>query len=180
MPVSGSGGTVDGAFMGDPLRIRQILFNLVGNTIKFTEKGYVVMRVRPGEGLGQCRFAIDDTGIGIPANRLGEIFEPFTQVDASMTRRFGGTGLGTAISRELVELMGGAIWAESEVGKGSSFQFTLNLTPTDQAPEESDLFVVPGKPMLPAPRHGFKIEEEIPEIKKTYRDQEGNMLGNDE
>ncbi len=145
------------ALVGDPLRIRQILFNLIENAVKFTERGRVALSVTPGDRPGRYHFAVEDTGIGIPASRLGQIFEPFTQADASMTRRFGGTGLGTTISRELVELMGGAIWVESEEGRGSTFHFTLELASTDQAPEHTDVFVVPGKPVAPIKRHGFRI-----------------------
>ena len=149
--------SVSGSFVGDPLRLRQIIVNLVGNAIKFTEKGSVFIRIMPAEEEGQFHFMIEDTGIGIPADRLSQIFESFTQADTSTTRRFGGTGLGTTIARELVELMGGQIWAESEEGKGSTFHFTINLSPTDLVPEEADLFIVPGKAVLPGLRRGFKI-----------------------
>ncbi|MBL7225662.1 MAG: PAS domain S-box protein [Desulfobacteraceae bacterium] len=127
--------SLSGSFMGDPLRLRQIMINLVGNAVKFTEKGSVFMRIMPAEEEGQLHFMIEDTGIGIPADRLSQIFETFTQADTTTTRRFGGTGLGTTIARELVELMGGRIWAESEVGKGSTFHFTVTMAPTDQVPE---------------------------------------------
>ncbi|MCP4113706.1 MAG: transporter substrate-binding domain-containing protein [Desulfobacteraceae bacterium] len=117
---------------GDSGRLKQILINLVGNAVKFTEKGGVKIRVSPrNKEKNIIRFAISDTGIGIPEDRLQSIFDPFTQADATMTRRFGGTGLGTTISRQLAELMGGEIWVKSEAGKGSTFYFTVNMIPTD-------------------------------------------------
>lgn len=110
---------------GDELRIRQVLTNLLDNAIKFTASGSVSLRAEArGE---QLHFEVRDTGIGIPPERLTAIFEPFTQADASMTRRFGGTGLGTTISKQLVELMGGTIWAESAPGEGTTFHVLLPL-----------------------------------------------------
>ena len=149
--------SLSGLFMGDPLRLRQIIINLVGNAIKFTQKGGVSVRIMPAEKKGQLYFMIKDTGVGIPADRLGQIFDSFTQADTSTTRKFGGTGLGTSISKKLVELLGGRIWVESEEGKGSIFHFTINLPSTDQVPEDTDLFIVPGKAVLPGSRCGFKI-----------------------
>ncbi|MBB4867702.1 PAS domain S-box-containing protein [Pseudomonas nitritireducens] len=112
-------------FCGDPLRLQQVLTNLLGNAVKFTERGEVRL-VISGEP-GALRLAIRDTGIGIAADRLERIFDPFAQADASMSRRFGGTGLGTTISRQLVELMGGRLGVESEVGRGSVFTVDLPL-----------------------------------------------------
>jgi len=149
--------SASGSFLGDPLRVRQIIINLVSNAIKFTEIGGVSIQIIPSKAKNQFHFMIEDTGIGIPTDVVDQIFQPFTQADASTTRRFGGTGLGTTISRELVELMGGRIWVESEEGKGSTFHFTVNIIPTDQIPETDELFVVPGKPVLPSVRGGFKI-----------------------
>ncbi|MBB3284197.1 MHYT domain-containing protein [Mitsuaria sp. BK037] len=112
-------------FQGDPLRVQQVLLNLVGNAIKFTERGVVTLRMRH-EG-GQVHLAVVDTGIGIAPDRLDRIFDAFAQADASTTRRFGGTGLGTTISRQLVERMGGRITVESELGQGSTFHVWLPL-----------------------------------------------------
>ncbi len=116
--------------MGDVTRLRQILVNLVGNAIKFTDRGEVNVRVeveRSDSGSILLHFAVRDTGVGIPANKVEKIFEPFIQADGSMSRRFGGTGLGLSISMRLVELMGGRIWAESELGKGSTFHFIASF-----------------------------------------------------
>ncbi len=129
---------------GDPGRLRQVLVNLVGNALKFTERGGVAVRVGVQAFDGDAvvlRISVSDTGIGIPADRLEAIFEPFTQADGAMTRRFGGTGLGLTISARLVELMGGRVWAESPApadtpgrdagGPGSVFSFTVRLTTAD-------------------------------------------------
>ena len=115
------------SLLGDPNRLRQVLINLLGNAIKFTEHGQVALRVEPerlnGEEL-ELKFSIRDTGIGIPHEKQGMIFEPFIQADASTTRKYGGTGLGLPISARIVALMDGRIWVESEPGEGSTFYFT--------------------------------------------------------
>jgi two-component system sensor histidine kinase/response regulator len=116
--------------LGDAARLRQVLVNLVGNAIKFTEYGEIVVTLSLGrrepDSL-ELVFAIEDTGVGIPADQLPRIFESFYQVDGSMNRSRGGSGLGLAISKQLVELMGGTISAESEVGRGSCFTFTIHV-----------------------------------------------------
>ena len=112
---------------GDASRLRQVLVNLVGNSVKFTGRGEIVLEVRVLSAQDESiilEYAVRDTGIGIPAEKIAKMFEPFEQADASTTRRFGGTGLGLAISRRLVELMGGRIWADSQPGQGSTFYFT--------------------------------------------------------
>jgi signal transduction histidine kinase/BarA-like signal transduction histidine kinase len=117
------------ALVGDVTRLRQILVNLLSNGVKFTERGEVVVEVtsRPLErGQYELQFTVRDTGIGIPKERMDCLFGSFSQVDASTTRKYGGTGLGLAISKRLCEMMGGAIWVESEVSKGSSFNFTIH------------------------------------------------------
>lgn len=115
--------------VGDSDRLRQILSNIVGNAIKFTEKGEVTIKASPYNGSrpGNILFSIEDTGIGIPQHKLEQIFDEFIQVDSSTTKQYGGTGLGLTISRKLVQMMNGEIWAESEVGKGTTFYFTITL-----------------------------------------------------
>ena len=114
---------------GDVTRLRQVVVNLVGNAVKFTTEGEVHVGVEPAglepDGRLRLRFTVRDTGIGIPPERMDRLFKSFSQVDASTTRRYGGTGLGLAISRRLVDLMGGRIWAESELGRGSRFIFEM-------------------------------------------------------
>ncbi len=110
---------------GDPTRLRQIVINLIGNAVKFTEKGGITLAVATdGDAL---RFSVTDTGIGIPEDKRTRIFEKFSQADSSTTRKYGGTGLGLSISKRLAEMMGGRMWVESEVGKGSTFSFTVRL-----------------------------------------------------
>jgi len=144
--------------VGDPVRLRQIIINLVGNAIKFTERGEVAVEVRVGdrvsgrEGGGMSwprndlspslpdshspsrlslHFTVRDTGLGIPLEKQRAIFAPFMQADSSTTRKYGGTGLGLTISSRLAEMMGGRIWVESEVGKGSTFHFTAQFSLPD-------------------------------------------------
>ena len=119
---------------GDSGRLRQIVINLVGNAIKFTDEGEVAVKARVESSEGRdflLRFTVFDTGIGIPKEKRDAIFAPFTQADTSTTRKYGGTGLGLTISTRLVSMMGGAIWVDSELGKGSQFHFTAHLQAAD-------------------------------------------------
>jgi CheY-like chemotaxis protein len=113
--------------IGDPIRLRQVLANLLSNAVKFTEDGEVSVSVfcQPSGSISEIHFSIKDTGIGIPENKMSRLFHSFSQVDASTTRKHGGTGLGLAISKKLVEMMGGRIWVESQIGSGSTFHFTV-------------------------------------------------------
>jgi len=125
--------------LGDPTRINQILINLLNNAVKFTEKGKITIYVSSKaveDGNYEIHFAVKDTGIGIPEDKMGRLFQSFSQVDASTARRYGGTGLGLAISKRLAELMGGKMWALCEVGKGSTFHFTIMVEPTLCGPIE--------------------------------------------
>ncbi|HOV82251.1 MAG TPA: ATP-binding protein [Methanothrix sp.] len=117
------------AFFGDPARLGQVLANLLSNAVKFTERGSVSVRAFPGEREDDLIFSVSDTGIGISTEDRQKLFHSFSQVDASTSRKYGGTGLGLAISRRLVELMGGRIWVESELGKGSTFYFQIKAEP---------------------------------------------------
>ncbi len=124
---------------GDPVRVRQVLINLLGNAIRFTDEGEIAVRVRADEiGSAQVKLhvTVRDTGIGIPEEEQERIFEAFSQADTSTTRRYGGTGLGLNISVHLVQLMGGEIWVESEVGKGSTFHFTAEFSFSNEPRQE--------------------------------------------
>ena len=125
---------VPGRMLGDPTRLRQVLLNLIGNAIKFTERGTIYIQLVVDHSAADevtLRFSVQDTGIGIPADKQDFIFEAFRQADGSTTRKHGGTGLGLAICSRLVEMMGGRIWVESEAGKGSTFFFTAVFRRTE-------------------------------------------------
>ncbi len=153
---------VPGLMLGDGNRVRQILVNLVGNALKFTSAGEVVVTLRPAPATSgeaarpRVEFAVRDTGIGIPADRLDRLFKPFTQGDASVTRQYGGTGLGLAICRRLVSLMGGRIWMESTEGLGSTCRFTLDVALPPGSPGVSAAggrASFPGRRLLLLARH---------------------------
>lgn len=136
------GPEVPDRVLGDSVRLHQVLTNIASNAIKFTFEGEIVVEVSCspcGEAEVELHVTVSDTGVGIPAERLPQIFEPFEQVDTSNTRRFGGTGLGLAISRRLVDLMGGRIWLESEPDRGTRAHFTVRLTVDREAPAAPDL-----------------------------------------
>jgi two-component system, sensor histidine kinase and response regulator len=144
---------VPDAVLGDPGRLRQIVMNLVGNAIKFTERGEVVLRVETEsqqEDHVYLHFTVQDTGIGIPWEKQQLIFEAFTQADGSLTRRYGGTGLGLTISSQLIGQMGGRIWVVSEVGEGSTFHFTIRLSrPKEEEPHTpAEALSLTGVPVL--------------------------------
>src|SRR5262249_46230989 len=138
---------VPDALVGDPHRLRQIVINLVGNAIKFTDSGEIDLIVEPADstadgeavkaGSATLHFAVRDTGPGMPQDRREIIFEAFSQADSSMSRRFGGTGLGLAISMELVDMMNGYMWLDSDVGKGSTFHFTARFERGDESSEQA-------------------------------------------
>ncbi len=139
---------------GDPTRLRQIIVNLVGNAIKFTETGHILVQVEADES-GRFRFSVADTGIGIPAEKLGSIFDSFSQADSSTTRKYGGTGLGLSICKRLVELMDGDISVTSTPGIGSNFLFTVPL-PTvslETKPADPDLLALKGTRILVVDDH---------------------------
>ena len=129
--------------VGDITRVRQVLLNLVSNAIKFTSSGEIYLQVEPSvEGDNMIHFCVEDTGVGIPPEKLDRLFRAFSQVDASTNRRFGGTGLGLSICQNLTALMGGRIWVESTEGKGTRFHFVISLPAAeigDTAPERQDL-----------------------------------------
>src|SRR5688572_15981262 len=156
--------TVPNDLVGDPTRLRQVLLNLLGNAIKFTESGEVALRVTPDPDSslpGALRFRISDTGIGIPAEKLGTVFERFTQADPSTSRRYGGSGLGLTISKRLVGLMGGRIWVESAVGKGSVFSFAVPLEVSPEATRRAaaPVGVDPARPLPPL--HILLVEDSL-------------------
>ncbi len=158
--------SVPARLQGDPGRLRQIVINLVGNAIKFTDRGEVAVRVHcstPSDGATTVHFVVEDTGIGIPDDRKQAIFEAFRQSDNSMTRRYGGTGLGLAICAELARLMGGRIWVESEVGKGSRFHLLVQMEGLDSKP-----------PTIPAatdpPQRAVRLVSTHSKSRDTYRE----------
>ena len=140
--------------VGDPGRLRQVLLNLAGNAVKFTERGEVVVSVQAewrAEDETYLHFLVADTGIGIPTEKQASIFEPFAQIDSSHTRKYGGTGLGLAISSSLVAMMGGRLWVDSELGQGTTFHFLINVglqQPEQQRLLPANLSNLQGLPVL--------------------------------
>ncbi|QDU20276.1 hybrid sensor histidine kinase/response regulator [Urbifossiella limnaea] len=147
---------VPDVLVGDAGRLRQVVVNLVGNAIKFTHAGEVFVRVRVGErsaGVANLLVSVVDTGIGIPSDKLQAVFEPFTQADGGTSRKYGGSGLGLTISAHLVRLMGGEVWAESTVGRGSAFHFTARFGVPSHSHASlslSDFYLTEGGPVLVA------------------------------
>lgn len=136
--------------IGDPYRLKQVLTNLLSNAVKFTDKGIVRLsaeRINPEESTVALHFSVSDTGVGIREEDLKLLFRPFTQADASTSRKYGGSGLGLSISRELTRLMGGDIWAESTLGVGSTFHFVVRLQPVEMLPGED----TPSELSIPCP-----------------------------
>jgi signal transduction histidine kinase/DNA-binding NarL/FixJ family response regulator len=151
---------VPAAVESDAARLRQILVNLLDNAIKFTPRGKVSLEVEAGaekDGLVELRFAVRDTGIGIPADRMDRLFKPFSQADSSMSRLYGGTGLGLVISQRLAERLGGRMWAESESGHGSAFLFTVRCRPALAAPPP-----LPAGPAEPGILASPRLAERLP------------------
>jgi PAS domain S-box-containing protein len=156
---------VSNDLVGDPTRLRQVLLNLLGNAIKFTQTGAVTLKVeRSNDGSipTALRFTVSDTGIGIPGDKLARVFERFTQADSSTTRRFGGSGLGLTISKRLVELMGGRIWVESKLDKGSTFAFTVPFE-VWLAADQSVAAPVGADPEAPLPALRILMAEDSPD-----------------
>ena len=163
----------------DPVRLRQVLTNLIGNAVKFTEHGAVRITVRctrETDGSGRMQFAISDTGIGIPADKIGDLFQPFTQVDGSATRRYGGTGLGLAISRRLAKALGGDVEVTSQLGKGSTFTLTIDagslkgvrMLQSPQVPSTAE--EEPSSTEHEVPLHGrVLLAEDVPDVYVVLR-----------
>jgi len=152
--------------VGDRVRLQQVLLNLAGNAIKFTQRGEVEisLHVLWQDGEATLNFAVRDTGIGIPPFGQERLFQPFAQADVSMARRFGGTGLGLSICKRLVEMMGGRIWVESEVGKGSTFYFTVRLPLAKDLPPDFDVPLA--VPTVPCAQLRILLAEDNPANQK--------------
>ena len=151
-----------GIVEGDAVALRRVLINLLGNAVKFTEKGGVTLRVIPAvaDAASPVLFSVDDTGIGIPPHKLDAIFESYAQADETIGRKFGGAGLGLSISRELVELMGGRIWVRSKAGQGSTFSFTVPLS--EPRPASAEPVAMPELPPAPARPLRLLLAEDSP------------------
>lgn len=169
---------------GDPLRLRQVLLNLVNNAIKFTHEGSVTVRIEPmivDDDWATLKFSVIDTGVGISEDKQKTIFDSFTQVDGSTTRQYGGTGLGTTICKELVELMGGEMGLESQVGKGSTFWFTADfgVCDWDDYDEFQKQHDIAGEDVEPVSKANILIAEDYPtnqEVVKLHLESVGHRV----
>ena len=165
---------------GDPARLRQVLLNLLSNALKFTPQGEIVLRVVLEEDLGggaRVRFEVQDTGIGVPADRIDRLFQSFSQVDASRSRKYGGTGLGLAISKQLVEAMGGTMFVKTEEGLGSTFGFKLQLSVAQEALEVENVSGPLALHILiadPSPTSASALEKLLQEHNWVQRADDGN------
>jgi signal transduction histidine kinase/CheY-like chemotaxis protein len=157
--------------VGDERRIRQVLINIIGNAEKFTEQGYIHVRAEADDT--QVTISVEDSGIGIPEDKVDTIFEEFTQVDGSSTRRAGGTGLGLSISRNFVELHGGRIWVESTLGVGSTFYFSLPIAGPGAPIEEMEEEPVPEATEEEAPTSEEELKEKVGKLVLCIEDDEG-------
>jgi signal transduction histidine kinase/ActR/RegA family two-component response regulator/streptogramin lyase len=156
-------GTVPSIVVGDESRLRQVLINLIGNAIKFTTHGYILVKLGVDETKDEIvtvHFSVEDTGIGIPPNKHQVIFEAFTQADSSTTRQFGGTGLGLSICSQLVSMMSGKIWLNSELDKGSTFHFTIPFK-CDQVLRNSDDVVKSAYEATTSGRHILVVDDNV-------------------
>ena len=167
------------SLVGDPARLRQVLINLIGNAIKFTESGGVQLQaeVLPGSAAGHCRLrlAVVDTGIGIPADKIDTIFEAFAQADSSTTRRFGGTGLGLSICSRLIDMMGGEIHVDSQVGQGSTFSITLELPIGPDHLPVTAIAETPVDEVMPVARPATPVTEPVPPMPTVATDATANQ-----
>lgn len=155
--------TLTHCFAGDPFRVQQILTNLVGNAIKFTETGYIEINVEQGNASDMISISVTDTGIGMRADEIARIFTPFVQGDSTTTRRFGGTGLGVSICKQLAEAMGGEISVESQLGVGSCFRVSLRLEPLSSETECHDHALIAGDSFQSLRRFHVLLVDDIEE-----------------
>ena len=155
--------------VGDPNRLRQVLLNLLSNAVKFTDRGEVSLCIscESSKDGPYVHFAVRDTGIGISEKDIPRLFSSFSRLDTSLSSRFGGTGLGLAISKRLVELMGGKIWVESEVGKGSTFHFTISASPTSGSVRWQKAVAEPEERAAPGESPRILLAEDNPANQKT-------------